>query len=140
MNETLWLIGSLTVFVFSISGLYSANNMNSPFVGENKKGYVELFIAGSRNQYGIEGFLIGFMLFAIGGCLVGFTYLLKYKTSDSTYLLIKYLAMGLLFHLCTNVLHKLEEVFRSKNFYNPSFFPPDYYTKGSYYTDQGIIQ
>jgi hypothetical protein len=136
LNEKLWLGGSLIVFMISAGGLYSALHSGSPFMGHKKDG-IEIIMTGTRNQYVIEGFIIIAALFLIGGSLIALTHVIK-KEFRST--ILKCVCFFVLVQTIVATLLWVEEVFRGKNFYNPVFFPPNYYIRGGYYKDQGIIQ
>jgi hypothetical protein len=136
LNEKLWLVGSLIIYMISAGGLYSALHSGTPFVGMKKDG-IELIMQGSRNQFIVEGFIIVGAFFLIGASLIGLTYLIKAQFKNS---IVKFILVFILIQTATMTLLWVEEVFRSKNFYNPVFFPPNYYIRGGYYKDQGIIQ
>ena len=36
LDKRIWLIGSLAVYIISISGIYSAVNLRAPFIGRTK--------------------------------------------------------------------------------------------------------
>jgi len=137
LNEKLWFFGSLVIYVISASGFYSVLQSGAPFIG-NSRGKIDLIMASSRNQYGIEGFIVMAAMFLIGFSLIIFSKILKTKF-DST--LTKFAILFVLLQTAITTLSWLEETFKGKNFYNISFFPPAYYIKGDFFTkDQGNIQ
>lgn len=137
LNEKLWLIGSLAIYVVSAGGVYSVLHSNSPFVGQ-KKGQVEIIMEGTRNQYGIEGLIVVGAMFLIGFSLILFSRLIR-KDFDNK--LIKFAILFILLQVSMTTIGWLEGVFKSKNFYSPNFLPPDYYIRGDFFTqDQGNIQ
>lgn len=137
LNEKLWFIGSLAIYVVSAGGVYYVLHQNSPFVGQ-KKGQVEIIMSGTRNQYGIEGLIVCGAIFVIGFCLIAFSKIIKKNFENK---LFKYIVLFILLQISITTMFWLEDVFKSKNFYNPNFFPPSYYIQGDFFTkDQGNIQ
>jgi hypothetical protein len=137
LNEKLWLIGSLAIYVVSAGGVYSVLHSHSPFVGQ-KKGQVEIIMTGTRNQYGIEGLIVVGSIFVIGFCLIAFSKVLRRHFDNNV---VKFVILFILLQITITTVTWLEEVFKSKNFYSPFFLPPNYYIRGDFFTkDQGNIQ
>lgn len=135
LNEKLWLVASLAVFVLCCGGTYYSVSHKMPLVGfENNE--VEFVMKGTRAQYAIEGPLMMGVFVVVTVCLLSIRVVLK---SDMSYF-AKVVVCYALFHLALKLVFWVEAMFSSKNFYNPSFLPPKYYIRGSLNKDHGIIQ
>lgn len=135
LNERVWLFLGLGVFMIGAGGFFSTTTTGAPFIGVKREG-PEFIQRGSRSQYGIEGFLITGLMILIAACLIGMIKLLKSKNISNSTLFVSLLVLVL---VCLRAISFLEGVFASKNFYNPSFFPPAYYIQGPLTADKGLI-
>jgi hypothetical protein len=135
LNEKLWLIGCLVFFIIFAGGSYYSFAHSASFIGTNENG-PEFFMPGTRSQYGIEGPMI--MTFCVIFCfsLVFLSFVMKTRAN----IVFKTILFFAIMFFLLKIIRTTEDIFSSKNFYKPSFNPPEYYIKGSYLKDQGIIQ
>ena len=135
LNEKVWLLGSIIVFVLCCGGTYFTLNHRLPLIGfEHNE--IEFVMKGSRSQYGIEGPLIMSVFVLVTICLLSIRWILKSNMGYFSKVVVCYA----LFHLALKMVFWVEAMFSSKNFYNPLFVPPKYYIRGSLNRDHGIIQ
>ena len=135
LHEKFWLLGCMVFFFVFAGGSYFTVARGVPFVGE-ENGSLVFVRQGSRSQYGIEGpMIMGLCALCCFG-LVFLNFVMKTRVN----ILVKAFFFFVIMIAIIRGVKWLETVFKSKNFYNPSFEPPSYYIKGSYYKDQGIIQ
>ena len=76
-----WFIMSCICFFICLGGFVHNYLHNVPLVGterdENGDQTYELFSTGSREQYGLEGYIISFLMLLMGSCMIFLTYLPK---------------------------------------------------------------
>jgi hypothetical protein len=133
MIQYVWFGVAITVFVVCTGGLvYSMlNNMPLFKFERNEFGQIivkEYIMRGQRGQYAGEGYIASFLMTIIG---LVYTYLgnVNRFVSDKT----QYKIQVALILLTLFILQKiLLWVYKLKSsWYNPGFFPPDYYQTGS---------
>lgn len=132
LNEKVWLVAGLGVFVVGAGGCFSALMSGAPLMDPSPQGPV-LFRTGSRTQTLGEGFVAMGMMLAMAFALIGATNLLRRGRPGANLACLCLLAGSLW------LLLALEGVFRSKNFYNPMFFPPRYFIRGPLINDNGVV-
>lgn len=139
MDQRVWFMVAISLFFVCTGGfVYSAlNNMPLFKFERNEYGSIqvgEYIMRGQRGQYAGEGY-IGSFLFTIIG--LAYLYLSKVnETVEGRHNQRIAVIVGLI------VLHILQKclmvVYRFKSpWYNPTFLPPSYYTRGSLAMDQG---
>lgn len=135
LHEKFWLVGCLAFFLVFAGGSYYTFSHSIPFIGlEN--GQAAFVRRGSRSQYGIEGPMIMGVCTLCCFSLIFLNYVLKTRVN----ILVKTMFFFVIMICVIRSVRWMEEIFKSKNFYSPNFNPPDYYIKGSYLNDQGMIQ
>ena len=89
---------------------------------------------GQRGQYMGEGYMASTLM-----CAIGLVYLYLSKVTefnDSKHKVRVAVAVSLftlyVLHYCLTEMYKIKSPW-----YNPTFLPPDYYQKGSLWSDQG---
>lgn len=132
-NWIVWFVGSLLVYITCVSGVIYDIIHDVPFVGRDRNtGEVMVFAEGNREQYGAEGLVISLMISFIG--LLFVSIIVMGQRLDKKYSLVGSLvALLLIFFLVS----QLEQVYKSKSWYGPSFTPPGGYLTGPITRDQG---
>lgn len=128
-----WYIGGILVYFTCMAGVVYNIIHGVPWIGTNQRGEPEWINSGQRTQYGLEGFLMSFIISTGGVALVGINLVAKMKPGFQ-------LRMTSFF--CTAVfafcLYRIIGVYRVKaNWYNPGFNPPHHYMRGPLIRDQG---
>ena len=91
-----------------------------------------VFAEGNREQYGAEGLVVSLMISFIG--LLFVSIIVMGQKLDKKYSLMgSLIALGVIFFLVS----QLEQVYKSKSWYGPSFSPPLGYLTGPITRDQG---
>ena len=128
-----WFAGGILVYFICMAGVVYDIIHGVPWVGSNSKGEAEYINGGQRSQYGLEGFLMSFMISTAGVALVGVN--LAAKMQNATQMRIAgILSLAVLFLS----LSKIISVYRVKaNWYNPGMTPPGHYVSGPLIRDQG---
>jgi oligosaccharyltransferase complex subunit gamma len=136
LNRNLWVVISLIFYIICGGGYLFARIFNMKFIEFDKQGAPIIFMRNTRSQSCLEGLLAG-------GLFVGFSwsmYLLQnIVTTNKRGFLLKWFLLLLNFFSILYLISFIEQIFRSKNFYNPLFFPPKYFVKGPLHKDRGII-
>lgn len=131
MNSKLWYFLAITVYFIFSSGYIYTTKHGAPFIGL-KGGNYEYFLKGQRNQYVIEGFIISFIYIFIGISLIQIINMCKNRSiNNNIYMII------IILIIAVKIIYTFEDIFKSKNFYNPLFYPPSYYIKGGLTASQG---
>ncbi len=106
---------------------------NVPFTGRNPQtGEVQMFTNSGRDQYAMEGILMSASFAFLALLLIGINKI------NSKYTGMFSLALGLGgIILIYMYIGGIEEIYKSKSWYGPSYFPPEGYNKGSVAMDQG---
>ena len=128
-----WFAGGILVYFICMAGVVYDIIHGVPWVGSNAKGEAEYINSGQRSQYGLEGFLMSFMISTAGVALVGVN--LAAKIQNSTHMrIVGIVSLAVLFMS----LSKVVSVYRVKaNWYNPGMAPPGHYMRGPLIKDQG---
>ena len=91
-----------------------------------------VFAEGNREQYGAEGLVISLMISFIGVLFISII-IMSQKLAKKYSFIGSLVALGLIFWLVMS----LEEVYKAKSWYGPSFNPPAGYLTGPITRDQG---
>jgi hypothetical protein len=91
-----------------------------------------VFADGNREQYGAEGLVISLMIALIGVLFISII-VMSQKMSQNNSLVGGLICLGIIFWL----VMQLEEIYKSKSWYGPSFHPPLGYLTGPISRDQG---
>jgi oligosaccharyltransferase complex subunit gamma len=136
LNRSLWVTISLVFYIICGGGYLFARIYNMKFIEFDNKGAPMIFLRNTRSQSGLEGLLAGGLFVGFGWSL----YLLQsIITTNKRGFLFKWCLLLLNFFCILYLISFIEQIFRSKNFYNPLFFPPKYFVKGPLHKDRGII-
>ena len=128
-----WWAGGMLVYFTCMAGVVYDIIHGVPWVGTNQKGEPEFINTGQRSQYGLEGFLMSFVICLGGLAVVGIN--LSAKLSNPWYTR----AAGT---FCLLVLmytaFRAVQIYKVKSsWYNPGMAPPSHYIKGPLIRDQG---
>lgn len=96
----------------------------------------EYFMRGQRGQYGGEGYIASTLITVIGLVYLYMSRINKGGENDNAYFVrVKVIvSLAILFALQKTLLY----IYRIKSsWYDPGFWPPEYYTRGSLWSDQG---
>ena len=93
-NLTLWTVGVLFVYWFSVSGGMHNIIRGVPLVYANREGVVQLFMPGAQGQLGAEGFITGtlYLLFALS--LSALTYVTPHVKDEMARRVLGYVLLG----------------------------------------------
>lgn len=136
LNRSLWVGISYVFYVVCGGGYLYAQIYNMKFIEVDNKGQPIIFLKNTRSQSGVEGLVAGGLFIGFGWSLL---LLQKIITTNKRAFLVKWFLLLLNFFSILYLISFIEEIFRSKNFYNPSFFPPRYFVKGPLHRDRGMI-
>ena len=104
-----------------------------PFTGRDQKtGETIIFADGNREQYGLEGWIVSISITMIGLFFVSIV-LAGEKYSQKFSAIAGLMALAIIYF----VVRELEDVYKAKSWYGPSFMPPGGYLKGPLSVDQG---
>jgi oligosaccharyltransferase complex subunit gamma len=133
MIPVVWFAGGILIYFICMAGVVYDIIHGVPWVGSTSKGEAEYINSGQRSQYGLEGFLMSFMISTAGVALVGVN--LAAKMGSTTYVRISgILSLAVLFLSLTRIVG----VYRVKaSWYNPGMAPPGHYVRGPLIRDQG---
>lgn len=132
-NWIVWFVGSLLIYITCVSGVIYDIIHDVPFVGRDRNtGEVTIFADGNREQYGAEGLVISLSFSLIGVLFVGII-LMGQKLDRKISFFGSILAVIIIYLL----VGQLQDVYRSKSWYGPSFTPPGGYLTGPISRDQG---
>jgi oligosaccharyltransferase complex subunit gamma len=121
------------IYITCCSGIIYDIIHDVPFVGRDQKtGETVIFSEGNREQYGAEGFIVSITITGIG--LLFISIITIGKRVSAKYSLIAGIAtlIGIIF-----LVRQLEDAYKAKGWYGPSFFPPGDYLTGPISRDQG---
>ena len=136
LNRNLWVFIALLIYGFSAGGYMYSRIYGVKFIENDKEGNPVLFMRKTRGQSGIEGILMGSLFILFAWALMMLSHVIVRKSS---YFFVKWFLILVCFGMVIYLLNFIEQIFKSKNFYNPTFFPPDYFIKGPLHKDRGII-
>lgn len=139
MQQYVWFGIAITVFLVCTGGLvYSMlNNMPLFRFERNEFGQVvvkEYIMRGQRGQYAGEGYICSLLMTIIG---LIYTYLgnINRFVNDKNQMRVQIILILLSLFLLQKIFLM---IYRLKSpWYNPGFWPPDYYQTGSLASDQG---
>ena len=134
LSPILWLSGSLLIFIICIGGTFYNIIHHTPFAKYDKNWKIIEFIHPKRkSQYFGEGIFMSSLFVLEGTILYSFVWLNRIKKY-----IIKIILgfLSIIFFLLG--IYLIFSIFKIKHHrYNPSFFPPTSYIKGSYAHEQG---
>jgi oligosaccharyltransferase complex subunit gamma len=136
LNRSLWVFISYGFYIVCGGGYLYAQIYNMKFIEFDNKGQPMIFLKNTRSQSGLEGLLAGVLFVGFGWSLI---ILMKIITTPKRAFLLKWFLLLLNFFSILYLISFIEQIFRSKNFYNPSFFPPKYFVRGPLHKDRGMI-
>ncbi|CAM8921476.1 unnamed protein product [Rhodiola kirilowii] len=98
-DKTLWLLGSVFVYFFSVSGAMHNIIRKTPMfiVDRNDPSRLIFFYQGSGTQLGAEGFAVGFLYTIVGLLLAFMSHVLVRVNSRNSQTLFALLALGISF-------------------------------------------
>jgi oligosaccharyltransferase complex subunit gamma len=132
-NWLVWLIGSLFVYITCVSGVIYDIIHDVPFVGRHREtGEVMVFADGNREQYGAEGLVISLMIAFIGVLFISII-VMSQKMNQNNSTIGGLICLAIIFWL----VMQLEDIYKAKSWYGPSFHPPQGYLTGPISRDQG---
>lgn len=139
MNQMVWFSIANTVFIICTGGLVFSmlNGMPLFRFERNQFGQVvvtEYFMRGQRGQYAGEGYIASTLFTVIGLAYLGLTRVSSWVGDKNKLRMWVMIILFVLFILQKGML----AIYRIKSsWYNPSFWPPDYYQRGPLSLDQG---
>ncbi|KAM3287185.1 putative dolichyl-diphosphooligosaccharide-protein glycosyltransferase subunit 3B [Capsicum chacoense] len=106
-NKNTWMVGSIFVYFFSVSGtLYNIiNKIPIAMVDTDDPGKVVYFYDGSGMQLGAEGFTIGFLYTILGLLLAFVTHVLVHEKNRNIQRLVMFLAIFVSFWAVKKVFY-----------------------------------
>ena len=128
-----WFGGSLLVYFICMAGVVYDIIHGVPWVGSNDKGEPEFINSGQRSQYGLEGFLMSFIICIGGLALV----LISAAAKLNNHWHVRGAGIfGIIVLLYS--IYRIIQIYRVKaSWYNPGMNPPSHYMKGPLINDQG---
>ena len=139
MNQKVWFAIAIIVFIICTGGIVFTILNQMPLFRYERNSFgqiviAEYFMRGQRGQYGGEGYIASSLITAIGLVYLYMARVPKFVSGDNAIRIRTLVSLGLLLVLQKGLLY----IYRLKSsWYDPGFWPPDYYTRGSLASDQG---
>ena len=128
-----WWAGGMMVYFVCMAGVVYDIIHGVPWVGTNDKGEPEFINSGQRSQFGLEGFLMSFVICLGGLALIGINLSAKMSNPWATRAAGTF-CLAVLVYTAYRTVH----IYQIKaSWYNPGMAPPSHYTKGPLIRDQG---
>lgn len=132
MHPIFWLTIFFAGYYIACAGLVYCILNNARWVGE-KDGQPEYVDPSPRSQFVSEGLMMSGAISGVGLLWIVFLKLGDYIKNSIT----KKIAYVVLMFAIYFMINEVEEIFRTKNSYNPNYLPPAHYKRGSLRLDQG---
>lgn len=120
------------VYVVCCSGIVYCIIHDVPFQGRGQNGEEVIFSDGSREQYGLEGWVISAAVTFVGLLFIAIA-VTGEKCRQRYSLIVGIVSLIAIYYLVTLI----EAIYQKKGWYGPSFFPPNEYLRGPLSVDQG---
>lgn len=135
MDPLIWFVFSMVIYFLSTSGIVYDILKLPALYGIDEQGNKIIINQRQRSQFMIEGFIMSGILVIAGLCLIGVNTI---RTVDGQFKIRIYASLLIIcMFFC---LMNVKNVYRFKNsWYNPGFYPPNWYVKGPLSKDQGLI-
>lgn len=139
LHPLLWLLVFFFGYYISCAGIVYCILNNAPWVGQ-KDGKPEYIDPSGRSQFISEGLLMSGSSSLISNLVLGVSALwivfLKVPQKIENPVPRK-IVLALLLFAIWRLVAEVEDIFKSKNAYNPNYLPPAHYRHGSLRMDQG---
>ena len=121
------------IYIICVSGVVYDIIHDVPFIGKDpKNGEAIIFSGENRQQYGAEGLVISLIISGIGFLFISI-FVLGPKLQGIASRVFSLLAIFIILFLVSS----LENAYKPKGWYGPSFRPPPDYQSGPVSVDQG---
>lgn len=128
-----WWAGGMLVYFVCMAGVVYDIIHGVPWVGSGKNGEPEFINTGQRSQYGLEGFLMSFVISIGGVAIIGINLAAKLNTPMKTRAASLFCIAVLMYSV-----FRVVQIYKVKaTWYNPGMNPPSHYTRGPLMRDQG---
>ena len=128
-----WFAVGMLVYLTCMAGVVYDIIHGVPWIGTDQQGQPEFIHTGQRSQYGLEGFMMSFVICAGGLAIVGINLASKITNVWTMRGVGGFSIIVLLYSL-----FRIIQFYKVKaNWYNPGMAPPGHYTRGPLIRDQG---
>ena len=128
-----WFAVGMLVYLTCMAGVVYDIIHGVPWIGTDQQGQPEFIHTGQRSQYGLEGFMMSFVICAGGLAIVGINLASKITNVWTMRGVGGFSIIVLLYSL-----FRIIQIYKVKaNWYNPGMAPPGHYTRGPLIRDQG---
>ena len=135
MKPSVWFMFSIAIYFLCTSGIVYDLLREPGLYGNDGKGNKFIISQRQRTQYIFEGFLMSGILVIAGLCLVGVNTI---RTVEDQVKIRIY--ASLLIFLMFFCLMNVRKAYKMKSsWYNPGFSPPEWYVRGPFSKDQGLV-